>query len=150
MRLNGFLFLSLLFLGCRHHDNVVPALPVENTAYHWRTTWSLDSAETAFLQEHDIHRVFCRYFDVVMTDGQPMPNATIHFPLDTAAGTNPGICPQTEGLELVPTIYITEDSMRQDSRHYKDLAEKLVYNNFLQVNQDVKDMIKEILEFNKK
>ena len=123
MRLNSFLLLSLLLLtGCRYHNDVVPALPVENTAYYWRTTWSLDSAETAFLQEHDIHRVFCRYFDVVMTDGQPMPNATIRFEL------------QSPHIELVPTIYITEDCMRPSALQGKDLARKLV-TRVVQMNE---------------
>ena len=50
----GLLLLLLLLIGCRHRGDVVPALPVENAAYYWRTTWSLDSTETAFLQEHGI------------------------------------------------------------------------------------------------
>ena len=31
-----------------------------------------------------------------------------------------------------------------------EMRERILYSNFLQVNQDVKDMIKEIQEFNKK
>ena len=31
-----------------------------------------------------------------------------------------------------------------------EVRERILYSNFLQVNQDVKDMIKEIQEFNKK
>ena len=89
-------------------------LPEENAAYYWRTTWSLDSVESAFLQRYGIGRLYCRYFDVVMSDGHPMPNATLRFPEkssvpsegDSAAAFLP------PHLELVPTVYITEDCMR--------------------------------------
>ena len=129
MRIIACLLLSLVLLsGCRRHDST-GTLPVENAAYYWRTTWSLDSVEAAFIQEHDIHRVFCRYFDVVMTDGQPMPNATIHFESLPLGGILLGA-----GLELVPTVYITEDCMRQDSLLYKGLAEKLV-RRVVQMNE---------------
>lgn len=159
MRIIACLLLSLALLsGCRHHDAASGTLPVENAAYYWRTTWSLDSVEEAFLREHDIHRVFCRYFDVVMTDGQPMPNATIHFdspipnPSPEGRGTAAtktsssgesleGASPLSSGeglgvrpLELVPTVYITEDCMRQDSLIYKGLAEKLV-RRVVQMNE---------------
>lgn len=82
-------------------------LPEENAAYYWRTTWSLDSVESAFLQRYGIGRLYCRYFDVVMSDGHPMPNATLRFPEkssvpsegDSAAAFLP------PHLELVPTVY---------------------------------------------
>ena len=149
----GLLLLLLLLIGCRHRGDVVPALPVENAAYYWRTTWSLDSTETAFLQEHDIERVFCRYFDVVMTDGQPMPNATIHFDSPqqtTPEGEGSPHQPPPEGeaispdiiqhdslplggrlvgavLEIIPTVYITEDCMSKAPKGgWPGLAEKLV------------------------
>ena len=118
----GLLLLSILLLaGCRHHGDAVSALPVENAAYYWRTTWGLDSAEAAFLQEHNIHRVFCRYFDVVMDGGEPMPNATIRFNSLPLGGRLEGAAP-----ELVPTVYITEDCMRESALQGKDLARKLV------------------------
>jgi hypothetical protein len=56
--------------------------------------------------------VYCRYFDVVMRDGEPMPNATLTF-----SDTLPA------GVELVPTIFITEDCMHEP---HPGLAEKLV------------------------
>ena len=95
-------------------------LPVENSVYFWRTEWQLDSLSKAFLQQHDIRKVYCRYFDVVMTDSMPMPNATIAFPEKV---------PQQ--LQLVPTVFITEDCMH---RRHESLAEKIV-GRILQINE---------------
>ena len=167
MRITGCLLLSLVLLtGCKRHDPAGGTLPVENAAYYWRTTWSLDSVEEAFLRDHDIHRVFCRYFDVVMTDGQPMPNATIHFPAEWSMDNGQwsmdngqwsmdnGQWSMDNGqwpMELVPTVYITEDCMSHEwevgnaserynstvddaSQRYQTLANRIV-SRIVQMNE---------------
>ncbi len=108
--------LPVVMGGCRQRESLAD----ENAVYYWRTEWRLDSTEQAFLQRHDIHRVYCRYFDVVMRDGEPMPNATIAF-----RQTPP------EGLNIVPTIFITEDCMHET---HEGLAQKLV-RRVLQMNE---------------
>jgi hypothetical protein len=100
--------LILLIAGCGKQQDVETG----NAVYYWRTEWRLDSIEQHFLESHDIQRVYCRYFDVVMNDGQPMPNATITF-----ADTIPA------GIRIIPTVYITEDCMHQP---HQQLAEKIV------------------------
>ena len=131
--ISSLLILAILS-ACQHKD-VAGALPIENSIYYWRTSWHLDSTETAFLADHDIHRVFCRYFDVVMVGDdtsshhnfEPMPNATIRFDLDA-----PGGFPAE--VELVPTVYITEDCMSQAPQGgWPQLAERLV-NRIVQMN----------------
>ena len=84
-----------------------------NAVYYWRTDLRLDSTERAFLSQYHINKVYCRYFDVVMGDsGEPKPNATISF-----SDTLP------DNIEMIPTVYITEDCMHAD---HKGLAEKIV------------------------
>ncbi len=85
-----------------------------NSVYYWRTDLRLDSTERAFLDQYNIKKVYCRYFDVVMGDNsaEPRPNATISF-----SDSLP------YGVEIIPTIYITEDCMHKP---HKDLAEKVV------------------------
>ena len=85
-----------------------------NSVYYWRTDLRLDSTERAFLDQYNIKKVYCRYFDVVMGDNsaEPRPNATISF-----SDSLP------DGIEIIPTIYITEDCMHKP---HKDLAEKIV------------------------
>ena len=104
------LLLVCMATGCSEQRDMEDT----NAVYYWRTDLRLDSAERAFLKQYHINKVYCRYFDVVMNDGEeyPMPNATITF-----SDSIP------EGVELVPTVYITENCMHQP---YKGLAEKLV------------------------
>ena len=85
-----------------------------NSVYYWRTDLRIDSTERAVLRTYDIKKVYCRYFDVVQNDTAtgPVPNATMTF-----SDSIP------EGVEIIPTVYITEDCMH---RWHKGLAEKLV------------------------
>ena len=102
--------LCLLTAGCSKREE----LSESNAVYFWRTDLRLDSMEQVFLQRYHINKVYCRYFDVVMNEegSEPMPNATISF-----SGTLP------DSIELIPTIYITEDCMHQA---HQGLAEKIV------------------------
>jgi hypothetical protein len=112
-----WLLLLPLWVGCSHQER----MDDENSVYYWRTEWQLDSTERSFLTQYHIHKVYCRYFDVVLNDdAQPMPNATIAF-----AEKVP------QDLELVPTVFITENCMHQ--RH-EGLARKLV-ERIMQMNE---------------
>lgn len=112
--------MSLLMMGCSQQER--EELPEGNAVYYWRTSLRLDSTERAFLENHHIKKVYCRYFDVVINDEAegPMPNATISF-----SDTLP------EGIELVPTVYITENCMHQQ---HEGLAEKVV-GRIIQMNE---------------
>lgn len=110
------LLLPLLLMGgCREPSSSQPM----NAVYYWRTEWHLDSTERAFLEAYHIQKIYCRYFDVVMRDGEPMPNATIAF-VDAVP----------EGVELVPTVFITEDCMHEE---HDSLAQKII-QRLLQMN----------------
>jgi len=104
------LLLCLLIAGCSEREE----LSESNAVYYWRTDFRLDSTEWAFFQRNHINKVYCRYFDVVINEegAEPRPNATISF-----SSTLP------DSIELIPTIYITEDCMHQK---HQGLAEKIV------------------------
>ena len=115
------LLLGLLALGCSHRER--EELPEGNAVYYWRTDLRLDSTERVFLKQYHINKVYCRYFDVVMSDdsvAEPKPNATISF-----SDTLP------DDIEMIPTIYITEDCMHQP---HQGLAEKIV-KRIVQMNE---------------
>ena len=124
-----FFLLTLLIMGCSKQKAQDNDLERCNSVYYWRTDLRLDSTEKAFLNQYHINKVYCRYFDVVMNDGasEPSPNATISF--SDALPT---------GIEIIPTIYITEDCMHKS---YKGLAKKIV-DRIKQMNEtnDIKDV----------
>ena len=106
---------TLLLVGCRNecdpcivwccdaYDSVVR----HNSIYHWRTTFALDSAERAFIENHNIDRIYIRMFDVALeqnyetTSPEIVPIATTRF-----VDTIPTNC------EVVPVAYITIDALR--------------------------------------
>ena len=108
--------------GCDKQKSQDENLEQCNSVYYWRTDLRLDSTERVFLSQYNINKVYCRYFDVVMNDDdtEPSPNATISF-----SDTLPA------GIEIIPTIYITEDCMHKP---HKDLAKKIV-DRILQMNE---------------
>ena len=108
------ILLLLLALTACEKQSARKTLEPGNAVYYWRTDLRLDSADRAFLGQYHIKKVYCRYFDVVMDDatGEPKPNATISF-----SDTLP------DSIEVIPTVYITEDCMHQT---HEDLAEKIV------------------------
>lgn len=119
----------LLLMACKS-DHSSP-IETGNSAYFWRTEFLLDSTERAFMKQYQMKKLYCRYFDVVMDEHQgPMPNATITF-RDSIP----------EGIEIVPTVFITENCMHQKP---DGLAEKIV-QRILQMNEthDIKG-VKEI------
>ena len=121
--------LCLLTISCQEQEMREQG----NAVYYWRTDLRFDSTEMAFLKQYHITKVYCRYFDVVIDSTRsldPMPNATISF-----SDTLP------KGIEMIPTIYITENCMHQQ---HQGLAEKVV-KRIRQMNEtnDIMD-VKEI------
>ena len=104
------LLLCLLMAGCSERQELTEG----NAVYFWRTDLRLDSTEQSFLQRYHIKKVYCRYFDVVIDEEgtDPKPNATIAFSSTLS-----------DSIELIPTVYITENCMHQK---HPGLAEKIV------------------------
>ena len=90
----------MLFSSCqggeRTHDNAM---------YFWRTTFELDSTETAFLHEQDIRRLYVRFFDVALnTQQQSVPVGTCSFKSR-----------KPDHTEIIPTVFIMENCLWQDT-----------------------------------
>lgn len=121
------LLLLLLAGGCRRAPQPAPATIAG--VYYWRTTLNMTEKERAWLKEHHIRRLYLRLFDVVLSDsptsgGTPaaMPNATLRFDQ-----------PLPEGVEIIPTIFITADVFRHTTG-VDDLA-TLVARRIQQMSQ---------------
>ncbi len=111
----GVLLLTLLLMTACHEQQK------ERGMYYWSTVFRMDSAKQTFLKEHQINRLYVRYFDVVVDEqDRVMPNATISFK---------DSIPQ--GMEVIPTVFIVNDCMKHD---ISDLAEKLL-RRIIQMNE---------------
>ncbi len=96
--------------GCQRGGGDVPdACP---SVYYWRTTLRLDSAERAFVRTHRVGKMYTRFFDVVLRDSLPMPNATLRFQDSVPAG-----------VEVIPVVFVMENCLRHGLDAY---AEQLV------------------------
>lgn len=114
----GAVCLALLLILCSCTSE--SAAPKVKAAYYWSTTLRMDSVRTAFVLSHDITRLYVRYFDVVNTAQGPMPNATLAF--------NDSI---PQGVEVIPTVFITNDCMAHPQPQLGELIAKRV----LQMNE---------------
>lgn len=91
----------------------------KNSIYYWRTTFTLNDAERDFLKDHDITKIYVKFFDVECdwkqgTGYVVTPEATINF-IDSVP----------DGIEVVPTVYITSYAMENMQLHEDGFAEKI-------------------------
>ena len=92
-----------------------------NSIYHWKTVFDLDSAEMAFLQKHDIGRIYVRMFDVapeydfLNSTTDVVPIATTKF-----------VSPIPDGVEIVPVTYITIEALRAMADREEEIAALIV------------------------
>lgn len=100
--------LAMCLLGCSKETPTTV-----RSMYYWSTEFGLDSCKSSFLAEHNIKKMYIRFFDVVMgEDGQARPNATIRF-----SSAVP------KGMDIVPVVFIVNECMK---RNTEGLAERIL------------------------
>ena len=117
--ISALLLASLLIVmlaGCRGKGS--KSQP-QRSVYCWQTTFAPnDSTVAAFIRHQRITHIYLRYFDVVMTNGTPMPNASANV-----VGRVP------KGVTVTPVVYITNDCMKaigQNHTEATNLANKIL------------------------
>ena len=113
--------------GRKSDSDAMPPHEECNSVYYWKTTLCIDSADKAFLERHDIRRVYMRMFDVVESDyrvtgSRTEPNATIRIDDKTYRQLQS----QLQHLEFVPVVYITVDALSRMAGHEGKLASDIV------------------------
>lgn len=111
------LLISITLLSCNRSSSLKS--DEGNSIYYWRTTFSLSNGEKEFLQEHDVKKIYMRFFDVDWTyptkNGENVtPEATIRF--------NDTVPPE---IEIVPTVYITTSAIEKMQTMEDGYAEKI-------------------------
>lgn len=104
-------FLVLCVMSCKHNkiEELEPDLMRQiffgNAIYHWKNTFNPTDEELRFLKNHKIRRIYLRFFDVTENIGSnyaAVPSATVVFAK-----------PVPEGVEVVPTVFITTEAMER-------------------------------------
>lgn len=104
-----FILISVIFcLSC--NNNVEDDKDIVNSAYYWTTVFSLSQEKRDFISQNNIKRLYIRFFDVVVDEQERlMHNATIQFQ-DSVP----------EDIEVVPTIFITNECMNLNTDSLPD------------------------------
>ena len=76
--------------------------------YYWKTVFSLNDSEREWVRRHEIKRLFIRLFDV--DEREEYDGSIAHVPVATTKFQS--AVPQ--GVEVVPVVFITNESMRTD------------------------------------
>lgn len=105
------LLYSLVFLSLACHKHPAPA---QLSAYYWKTRFSLSAPQQEFLSEYDVQKLYIRYCDIILLEGEAVPDAPVE--LDAAA---------LKGKEVIPVIYIKNEVFLSDKVAAEQLAEKL-------------------------
>lgn len=106
------IILSYLFLSCNHgHEK--PNNPSDaqsqisdNGIYYWKTRFNLNDYELRFLKEHDISRLYVKFYDVVL-ENNPCVDTLSIVPIATTRFESEF----PDDIEVVPTVYITYDAL---------------------------------------
>lgn len=117
MKLGTAVVCFLLLLGLTSSCSKPKPMPTTvRSVYYWSTTLNMDSVKTAFMRNYDISRMYIRYFDVVADQsGMAVPNATLKFA--TAV---------PQGIDIVPTVFVMPECLRQDRSQLAALIVKRV------------------------
>lgn len=117
MKLSTAVVCFLLSIGLTLSCSKPKPMPTTmRSVYYWSTTLNMDSVKTAFMRNYDISRMYIRYFDVVADQsGRAVPNATLKFTTDVP-----------QGIDIVPTVFVMPECLRQDRSRLASLIVKRV------------------------
>ena len=97
-------------LGCSNKKKDVVA--EGNAVYYWRTTFRMNDYERNFIKEHNVTKMYAKFFDVVYNwDDKIMPVGTMIF-----------IDKVPQDIEIVPTVYISSEAIA----HYEEFKDKML------------------------
>lgn len=111
---------SLILLAIASCSKTLSTIEDGNGIYYWRTTLSLNDKEREFIDTHKVSRMYVRFFDVdwSLSDRngeETVPNATIVF--------NDSL---PEGVEIIPTVYLTTQAINKMQLKENEYAEKIL------------------------
>ncbi len=142
-RLILLLFAAIAMANCgqRGKMSIAEANDVakHNSIYHWKSTFEPNSAELAFLQQHNIARIYLKLFDVA-TEYNFLSNSSDIVPI----ATTKFVSAIPEGVEIVPVVYITIDALRAMVGKESEFANLIIERSVAMCNHNKLGVIREL------
>jgi uncharacterized protein involved in tolerance to divalent cations len=124
-RLVGVALIFVLLSGCSKTNQTTVSF------YYWKTVFKLSENEKQVLKENNVSKLYVRYFDVALKNGQPIPISPIDFE------------EQPIGMIIVPVVYIKNEIFLREGTDLNNLANKIA-DYVEQINNKNKIECKEI------
>lgn len=119
------LLAAAVIIGCGDEKKTLEKVPdkftPQNSIYHWKTVFEIDSTELAFLQKQEIGRIYLRMFDVA-TEPDFLNGTIVTVPIATTRFASP----IPNDVEIVPVTYITIDALRAMAGQEENIASLIV------------------------
>ena len=96
-----------------------------NSIYYWKTHFVITDYDRSFLETHDIHRMYIKFFDVDDDAPNPYSEANRIVPVATTVFESP----KSDSVEIIPTVYLTLRAIsfiEKSSGGSKEAAQKIV------------------------
>ena len=96
-----------------------------NGIYYWKTRFCLEDYELDFLKKHEISRIYVKMFDVVLQNDSQDDTLSV-IPIATTRFESP----IPDGIEIVPTVYITYEALShlkgKDREYIESYAQRIL------------------------
>ncbi|WKW46397.1 hypothetical protein P3875_11575 [Myroides sp. JBRI-B21084] len=125
MKKNWWVLFVILMVSCTTKTE-----PLNTTFYFWRTNFKLSATEKDYLTHLKVRKLYVRYFDIGLQNGQAIPVAPIVF------NDSP------KKYNIVPVIYIKNEVFLQPNQ--TDSLPNKVYKYIQQINQSAAINVEEI------
>lgn len=135
-----YALVALAFLAsCNNGKPIEQPAEKHTSIYHWKSTFELDAAELAFLQTHNIDRIYLKLFDVATEHNFLVGSADI-IPI----ATTKCVSAVPKGVEIVPVVYITIDALRAMEGREAEFANLIVERSVAMCNYNKLGKIREL------
>lgn len=123
--------------GCHtpeHHIRHKERLFTGNAIYHWKGGFDLSQADSLFLRQYQVERIYLRFFDVVedLAYGA-VPNSTVVFKSAIP-----------DSVEIVPTVFITLEALYAMEGNEIKLAENIAKRVIAMTKGNKIDHVREV------
>ena len=99
--------------------------------YHWQTNFSLTQSEKDYLHNFSVKKLYVKFFDVDWNGKMQEPLPVAEVILDTT---------DLEKIEIIPTIFITNRSLKNYPLEKMDLLGKNILEKIFSIKKNVREI----------